>query len=177
MEQTSGRIYVFDTSVLEQALTNNLADGLWHQAVGVFDNYSRRIYVDGKEVMSKQVSTAPNMSSTSRLSIGHYNYQNNYNYPWLGKLSLVRYSKTIPSKERIKQIYEEERHLFAANAKSTLYGSSNAVTGAAFDNTTNILHAGTSAGRSEISGLRRINNTTTAVTTAISASNELVAEQ
>ena len=177
MYVTDGRIYTFDTNAALTADTNNLADGLWHQVVGVFDKTSRRIYVDGEEVGVFNASTAPSMSATSRLSIGHYNYQNNYNYPWLGKLALMRYSKTIPSKERIKQIYEEERHLFTENAKSTLYGSSDAVTAAAFDDTTNILHVGTSAGRSEISGLRRINNTTTAVTTAISASNELVAEQ
>ena len=45
------------------------------------------------------------------------------------------------------------------------------------DDTKNILHAGTSSGRSEFRGLVRINNTTTAVTTAISASDGLVAEQ
>jgi hypothetical protein len=74
-------------------------------------------------------------------------------------------------------MYEEEKILFQENSKATLYGSSDAVTAAAFDDTTNIFHAGTSAGRSEFRGLRRINNTTTAVTTAISASNGLVAEQ
>ena len=47
----------------------------------------------------------------------------------------------------------------------------------AFDDSTNVLHVGTPSGRSEFQGLNRINNTTTAVTTAISASNELVAEQ
>ena len=45
------------------------------------------------------------------------------------------------------------------------------------DDSTDSLHVGTSAGRSEFQGLRRINNTTEAVTTAISASNGLVAEQ
>ena len=45
------------------------------------------------------------------------------------------------------------------------------------DDTSNILHVGTSAGRSEFRGLGRINNTTTAVTAPISTSNGLVAEQ
>ena len=66
---------------------------------------------------------------------------------------------------------------FHENAKCTLYGSSSVVTGLAVDNSNNIIHVGTSAGRSEFQGLNRINNTTTAVTTAISASNGLVAEQ
>ena len=38
-------------------------------------------------------------------------------------------------------------------------------------------HVGTSAGRSDFQGLRRINNTTTAVTTAISAHDEFIVEQ
>ena len=60
---------------------------------------------------------------------------------------------------------------------ATLYGSSDAVTALAYDEDTELLHVGTSSGRSDFQGLRRINNTTTAVTTAISASDELIAEQ
>ena len=67
--------------------------------------------------------------------------------------------------------------LFQENAKATLYGSSDSVTALAYDDSTNLLYAGTSSGRSDFQGLRRINNTTTAVTTAISASDELIAEQ
>ena len=67
--------------------------------------------------------------------------------------------------------------MFVENAKCTLYGSSDLVTAQAYDSTKDILHLGTSAGRSEFQGLNRINNTTTAVTTEISASNGLVAEQ
>lgn len=74
-------------------------------------------------------------------------------------------------------MYEDEKYLFQENSQATLYGSSDAVTALAYDDTTDLLHVGTSAGRSEFQGLRRINNTTTAVTTALSASNELVAEQ
>ena len=74
-------------------------------------------------------------------------------------------------------MYEDEKHLFQENAKATLYGSSDAVTALAYDDDTDLLHVGTSSGRSEFQGLRRINNTTEAVTTAISASNGLVAEQ
>ena len=97
--------------------------------------------------------------------------------PMLGKIALLRISGDAPSKEQIKKIYEDEKHLFQENNACTLYGSSSAVTALAYDDSTNLLYAGTSSGRSEFQGLRRINNTTTAVTTAISASNELVAEQ
>ena len=91
------------------------------------------------------------------------------------KLALIRIGKNPPSAEQVKMIYNDERDLYNENAKCTLYGASDAITALGFDNSNGVLHAGTSAGRSEFQGLNRINNTTTAVTTAISASNELVA--
>jgi hypothetical protein len=94
-----------------------------------------------------------------------------------GSISLFRVSASAPSAEQIKKIYEDEKVLFQENAACTLYGSSDAVTALAYDDTTSLLHVGTSSGRSEFKGLRRVGNTTTAVTTAISASNGLVAEQ
>ena len=94
-----------------------------------------------------------------------------------GSLALVRITATIPSPEQIKKIYEDEKHLFQENAKATLYGSSDAVTALAYDEVTEQLHVGTSSGRSDFQGLRRINNTTTAVTTAISAHDEFIVEQ
>jgi hypothetical protein len=93
------------------------------------------------------------------------------------KLALFRASATAPSPEAIKKIYEDEKVLFQENAKAVLYGTSDAVTALAFDDTTNLLHVGTSAGRSVFQGLRRVDNTTTAVTSAISASNGLVADE
>ena len=92
-------------------------------------------------------------------------------------LALVRIGAGAPSVENIKKIYNDEKCLYHENAKCALYGTSDDVKALAFDATTNVLHVGTSSGRSDFRGLNRINNTTTAVTTAISASNELVAEQ
>ena len=97
--------------------------------------------------------------------------------PWQGSLALLRASASAPSPEQIKKMYEDEKFLFQENAKATLYGSSDAVTALTYDEDTELLHVGTSAGRSDFQGLRRINNTTTAVTTAISASDDLIAEQ
>ena len=94
-----------------------------------------------------------------------------------GKLALIRISSGFPSEKQIKKIYDDEKCLFHENAKCTFHGTSDAVTALAHDDSNNILHVGTSAGRSEFQGLNRINNTTTAVTTAISASNGLVVEQ
>ena len=94
-----------------------------------------------------------------------------------GKLALIRISSGFPTDEQIKKIYDDEKCLFHKNSKCTLNGTSNAVVALAHDDVGDVLHVGTSSGRSEFRGLNRINNTTTAVTTAISASNELVAEQ
>ena len=95
---------------------------------------------------------------------------------WNGSLALFRISATAPSAEQIAKIYEDEKVLFQENAKATLYGTSDAVTALAHDDTTDLLHVGTSAGRSVFQGLRRVDNTTDAVGAAISASNGLVAE-
>ena len=81
------------------------------------------------------------------------------------------------SPEQIKKVYEDEKFLFQENSQATLYGSSDAVTALAYDDTTELLHVGTSAGRSEFQGLRRINNTTDPVTAAISAHDTFIIEQ
>lgn len=93
------------------------------------------------------------------------------------KLALVRAGRGAPRPEQIKKIYEDEKHMFKDNAACTLYGTSNDVTALAYDEYTGTLHAGTSSGRSDFQGFCRINNTTTAVTTAISASDGYIAEQ
>jgi hypothetical protein len=95
---------------------------------------------------------------------------------WGGSIALTRISATAPSPEQIAKIYEDEKVLFQENAQATLYGSSDAVTALAYDDSTELLHVGTSAGRSVFQGLRRVDNTTDAVGAAISASNGLVAE-
>ena len=76
-----------------------------------------------------------------------------------------------------EKMYEDEKRLFNPNAKATFYGSSDTVTGLAYDDITKELHVGTSAGRSTFQGLSRTANTTDAVGTVISASNGLVAEE
>jgi len=92
-------------------------------------------------------------------------------------LALWRISATAPTAEQIAKIYEDERPLFQPNAKATLTGTSDAVTALAHDPDTNLLHVGTSGGRSVFYGLRRVNETATAVTTAISAVDGLIVEQ
>ncbi|SMO99913.1 VCBS repeat-containing protein [Thalassovita litoralis] len=91
--------------------------------------------------------------------------------------ALIRLSATIPTSDQIAKIYNDEKVLFQENAACTLYGASNTVTALAHDLGTDLLHVGTSAGRSVFRGLERIQNTSTSVATAISAVNGLIAEK
>jgi len=147
--------------------------GKWTQTT-VVRNYGTdiKVYQDGDFVgtTSTFASTNYNVGGVVRVSGGAGTNISTC-------ISLLRISASAPSEEQIRKMYEDEKHLFVENAKASLYGSSDAVTALAFDNATNLIHVGTSAGRSEFQGLSRINNTTTAVTTAISASNGLVTEQ
>ena len=110
------------------------------------------------------------------LRLGHDGY-NDANAADGSKLALFRISATAPTAEQIAKIYRDEKVLFQDGAQTTLYGTSDAVTALAYDDKTELLHVGTASGRSDFNGLRRVNNTTTAVTTAISANNKLIAEQ
>ena len=94
-----------------------------------------------------------------------------------GSLALARMGKSAPTAEQIRKIYDDEKHLFKENAKCTLYGTNNAVKDIAYDEVTDRYHVGTASGRSDFQGLCRINNTTTAVVTAISAHDGFIVEQ
>ena len=179
----SGTNLVFYTRDNASATSVGVGNGTlilnqWHCIVGTRESSGRMtIYIDGIERATVTDTTIRDLtSSTAELIIGNGGSWDAGN-PFPGQLSLLRISESIPSPEQIKKMYEDEKHLFQENAKATLYGSSDAVTALAYDDSTNLLYAGTSSGRSEFQGLCRINNTTEAVTTAISASNGLVAEQ
>ena len=97
--------------------------------------------------------------------------------PFNGSLALIRVSATAPTADQIAKIYNDEKVLFQDGAQATLFGASDAVTALAHDPVTDLLHVGTSVGRSVFQGLRRVSNTTTPVGTAISAVNGMIAEE
>jgi hypothetical protein len=156
---------------------SELSPGQWnHIVVGRKSGYGF-VYVNSRWIADGYKAYTMDLEGNGFGTISNYSAGPSNDYAWSGSLALLRISGSAPSAEQIKKMYEDEKVLFQENAKATLYGSSDAVTALAYDDTTNLLHVGTSAGRSEFQGLRRINNTTDAVTTAISASNGLVAEQ
>ena len=162
--------FVFDT-VTDP---NTYAADVWYHIAGVRESGIANLYVNGELVGSAAANDNINDTSDG-LIIGQS--PDNNDWRTRGFLSLLRISSSTPTADQIKKIYNDERCLYYENAKCTLHGTSDEIKALGFDDTTNVLHVGTSAGRSEFRGLKRINNTTTAVTHAISASNELVAEQ
>ena len=150
--------------------------GVWQHICFVRRNKVGYAYKNGID-QGTQYTYAENLNNSSAaLYIGR-NADSGGGDADKSKLALFRIGATAPSPEQLKQIYHEEKLLFQENAKCTLFGTSDNVKAIAHDDTNDVTHVGTSSGRSEFQGLNRINNTTTAVTTAISVSNNFVAEQ
>jgi len=130
-------------------------------------------YIDAKLIGTFNSSTDLT-NANAVLKIGTGQSAGNQN---ASQLALFRISASAPSEEQIEKMYNDEKFLFQENAQATLYGISDAVTALAFDDDTNLLHVGTSSGRSVFQGLKRVENTTDAVGSAISASNGMVADE
>jgi trimeric autotransporter adhesin len=154
-------------------------DGVWNFFTAVRRSGVLEMYMHGK-LAGTTSGTARNISYTSTgnpppLTIGA---KNTGDSAWVGgSAALIRISATAPTAEQIAKIYNDEKFLFQENSQATLYGSSDAVTALAYDDDTELLHVGTSAGRSVFNGLRRVDNTTGAVGVAISASNNFIVEE
>jgi len=93
-----------------------------------------------------------------------------------GRLMGWRVAATAPSADQIRKIYEDEKHLFAENAKCTLYGDSDAVNAIAHDKRTGLLHVGTADGRSDFQGLVRVDHSTDPINNTIAAHGGLIVE-
>ena len=176
--------YVRDISSNATSLNSTIAldDDVWHCAVGTRQGGNVKLYIDGKLNRDSTCSgRSHNPGTDANLVIGAEEvvgtpgtFQNPAD---VSSLALIRYSLSIPTAEQVKRMYNDEKHLFQENAKCTLYGASDSVTALGYDEKNELLHVGTSSGRSDFQGLCRINNTTTAVTTAISAYDGSIAQQ
>jgi hypothetical protein len=171
---TTKRLYLpWDSDIAGSELTT----GEWnHIVVGRKSGYGF-VYVNNRWISDGNKAWTVDLQGNGNGTISNYSGGVTNDYAWSGSLALLRISGSAPSAEQVSKMYHDEKVLFQENAKATLYGSSDAVTALAYDEDTELLHVGTSSGRSDFQGLRRINNTTTAVTTAISASDDLIAEQ
>ena len=176
MSSTSqAQFAVKDNVTWAYTLSNDaLDDDSWYFLVGTKIGGSVSLYINGVlQSTASGLTTTISSSTSATLDIGHEGGTNPADNT---SLALWRVSGTAPSPEQIIEIYNDEKYLFQDTAKATLYGSSDEVVALENDDDTGLLHAGTSAGRSVFKGLRRVDNTTDAVGTAISASNGMVAE-
>ena len=150
--------------------------GAWaHVAVGR-DGGVWKLYING--LLRDTGDTDSDSKTDVYLTMGIGLSQTSEHLDPAPKIALVRYNTGfMPTPEMFEKIYRDELPLFEENAKCTLYGSSNLIKGMDYDKSTGLLHAGTSAGRSDFRGFNRINNTTTAVTHNISAAAGIIAEQ
>ena len=174
---TGGLLYLYlNDSAVSQATASINTSNVWQHFVCKRENGGIKVYING--VGGVGASSTQDLTTNQPLYVGGENFGAGMDSPMtLGSLALFRISSTIPTDEQIAKIYRDEAPLFQEGAQATLYGESDAVTALAYDDSTNLLHVGTSAGRSVFQGLRRVDNTTTAVGAAISASNGLVADE
>ena len=161
---TSSNLQVYATSAAfvtgSTALTVNTDS--WNKVDIVRKSNVGSVWINGLQQVSG--SHSGNMTDTSaKLTVCNRGYYSPHNQGFPSGIALFRVSATAPSAEQITKMYNDEKHLFQENAKATLYGTSDAVTALAYDDDTELLHVGTSAGRSDFQGLRRINNTTRAI--------------
>jgi len=153
----------------------------WNMYTTTYNGSKLQVYKNGYLLQDHTVSIS-NQAARVVLFGSSYNgnggakWSRSYSVSSSSKMALARVGQTELTAEQLLEIYHDEKLLFTPNAKCTLYGSSSAVTAVAYDHENNHLHVGTSSGRSEFTGLKRINNTTTAVAGAISVSDGLVAE-
>ena len=195
LDQSSGDPYFWDSTNsstdFRELGIGDVRDGQWHHIAGSMNYGSsatqKKFYVDGQLVKSASKGII-NLSSCAVWNIGHYTSNgSDVNYSFGGQLALVKFSggtvadagNQVPTDEQMMQIYNEEKPLFNEGAQCNLYGGSSTVVAQDYDDSTGILHVGTSGGRSDFKGLLRINNTTTAVTTdgCLSAARGLIVEQ
>ena len=167
LNSTTVRVTV--TSVIDRDITYSVMNGFWNCFVVRRMNSVITTWVNGNQIDS--------FSNTTNLSGSDKKVQIGYSANSGTALALWRITATAPSAEQIAKMYNDEKYLFQDGAKATLYGASDSVTALAYDEDTQLLHVGTSSGRSVFNGLRRVDNTTTAVSASISAVAGLVAEQ
>ncbi|MBT4131811.1 MAG: LamG domain-containing protein, partial [Candidatus Marinimicrobia bacterium] len=159
-----------------------ISDGNWHHVVGVQDLSGLTVYIDsvaGASVSESAASTIRDIDNTSAISrIGTYKYVTG-TAVFEGSLTLPRITGTALSAAEVKRHYNSERPLFNENAACTLVGNSDAITALDHDAETDLLHVGTSGGRSTFQGLVRTGEdtaTTSQSLTAISAKDKIILE-
>ena len=161
--------------------TANLSKGGWTHLAFIRRGEMGYVYEDGR--LRKYFDDTTNYTNSGAnlriggLSLGSGIEDNSYPADQT-KFALFKTGGIAPSEQELRKIVIEERKFFGTNVKCTLHGDSDyQIPAVACDTASDTVHVGTGSGRSEFDGLLRINNTTDAITVAVSASNGLVAEE
>ena len=173
---TNLQVYANNAVFLSGSTAITMGENSWNKVDIIRRSNEGSVWVNGVQKVSG--SHSGNMTDTAAgLTICNRGYFSPHNQGFPTGIALFRVSGTAPSDEQIKKFYEDEKFLFQENAKATFYGTSDGVLALAYDDDTELLHVGTDQGRSVFKGLRRIDNTTRAIGTAISAVDGFVVEE
>jgi hypothetical protein len=153
-------------------LVATVSSGVWLFATISRSSGVLSMYVNGESVDSASNTQTVNGDGDAVLDVGSFSGSS-----FSGSLALLRIGAGAPTAAQVLKAYNDELPLFQENGAATIFGASDAVTALAHDPDTDLLHVGTSAGRSVFRGLERINNTSTSISTAISASGGLIVEK
>ena len=173
---TNLQVYATNAAFLSGSTAITMGEDSWNKVDIIRRSNEGSVWVNGVQKVSG--SHSGNMTDTaSKLTVCNRGYFSPHAQGFPTGIALFRVSGTAPSDEQIKKFYEDEKFLFQENAKATFYGTSDQVSALAYDDDTELLHVGTNQGRSVFKGLRRVDNTTRAVGTAISAVDGFVVEE
>lgn len=163
-------LYDDDTTTLTHSGTVVVDNGSWTFFAILKDGTTSRIYINGAQDNTLDISTVSNtLSNTAAiLEIGNTSAINPLTN---GSLALIRIGASAPSAAQIAKMYEDEKHLFQENALATI--SADAVTSLAVDPFTGLLEVGTAGDIDTISGITPIKRSTDDAGTFISIADEL----
>ena len=178
IEIPTGNVYRFliqSTGSANYIDVTHTAPEVWHHVCMTRKDGVAYIYING--MLKGSFSNTDDLNGTnSPVTIGNAYLGSGEVYD--GEISLVKIGATGLTLRDVEKIYHDEKKLFEINAKATFYdNTSNEVRGLAYDKSTDLLHVGTSTGRSIFQGLCRVGHESRAVETAISAVDGLVVEE
>lgn len=126
--------------------------GVWNNIVAVKRGETAELYLNG-ELTSTDTSATANFSTdgiaNSSITIG---VRQDLASALEGSMSQIRISKTVPSPEIIREMYEQERILYQANTKAII--PSTAHTMLSYDNEYDVVYSVTPSGSYIVKGIQ-----------------------
>ena len=149
---------------------NRLETDQWIHVVASRESGMLKLYKNGTLVATGD-ATGVDVSNlnTAPVTIGNYHTSRNT------EMSMVRIGADTITSDMVYRSYLDEKQLFQPGAQCTLYGDSDHVTAVATDQ--QLIHAGTSAGMSTISGLTRVKHETTPINNHIATGANFTIQQ